>query len=142
VIQESSGVWQQVPGSTVDTTRKVVSGYINHLSIFSAFGTPMAAAPDLSAVRVYPVPYKPNGGNPDQGDPSRGIIFDQLPADSTIKIYTITGRLVAELSASAGDSVSWNARNSSGQDAASGGYLAVVSSPGLRSVVKKLLIIR
>ena len=36
----------------------------------------------------------------------------------------------------------WSGKNSAGEDAASGGYLAVISTPGGGSVVRKLLILR
>lgn len=38
--------------------------------------------------------------------------------------------------------VRWDARNEDGRDVATGAYLAVISAPGQRSVVKKLVIIR
>ena len=46
-------------------------------------------------------------------------------------------------SASAGTgALQWDARNSAGRDVTTGGYFAVVSSPGQKSVVKKFAIIR
>ena len=36
----------------------------------------------------------------------------------------------------------WDARNDAGRNVASGGYFAVVSSPGLGRVVKRLAILR
>jgi hypothetical protein len=146
-LNEATGRWQLVSGSGVDRTNKVVTGLVNHLSIFAAFGG--GAASDLSSVRVYPNPYRPNGGNSDQGvpyspgNPATGIIFDHLPQTVTIKIYTVTGQLVTELQSSDGSGMMhWDARNGSGRDVASGGYLAVFTSPGVSHVVKKMLIIR
>lgn len=110
---------------------------------------PKAAAPDLGRARAYPVPYKPAGGNPAEGkpyspgDPASGIIFDNLPADVAVKIYTLDGRLAAQFGTSAGTgSIRWDARNEAGRDAASGGYFAIISSPGQKSVVRRLLIVR
>jgi subtilisin family serine protease len=138
--------WELVPGSRVDAVRKVVEGQVNHLSIFGAFGS--GAAQGLSSVRVYPMPFKPNGADPDQGrpyspsDPGSGIIFDNLPGNVAVKIYTITGQKVASLgSESSNGKLRWDARNESGQDVATGGYFAVITSPGAR-VVKKILILR
>ncbi|MCX5785278.1 MAG: S41 family peptidase [Elusimicrobia bacterium] len=146
-LNETSGQWEAVSGSTVDTANKVVTGNISHLSIFTSFG--VGAVGGLSTLRVYPVPYRPTGANPDQGrpysagDPSSGIIFDNLPDNATIKIYTVSGRLVKSFSSqNTAGKLRWDARNNAGQNAASGGYITVVSSPGLESVVKKLLIIR
>ncbi len=147
VIDETSGLWEEVPGSKADTARKVVTGQIRHLSIFTAFGT--GAAAGLSTLRVYPIPYRPGSGDPDKGknysssDPNSGIIFDNLPQCAGIKIYTVTGQLVTSFrSDNSNGKLRWDVRNASGQDVATGGYLAVISSPGSADVVKKLLVIR
>ncbi len=143
-----TGQWTKDFASTVDTTSRTVSGLTPHFSVFAIFAGAPAAA-DLSSVRVYPVPFKPNGGNPDEGkpfsagDPTSGIVFDNLPSAVTIKIYTMTGRLVAKFDQSTGaGQLHWDVRNQEGRDVASGGYFAVISSPGYKSVVKKIAIIR
>lgn len=147
-LDESTGRWSKDFESVVDTTNRTVTGNTPHFSVFAVFSG-VAAAGNLDNVRVYPVPFKPNGGNPDQGkpyssgDPASGIIFDNLAANTSIKIYTMTGRLVAKLTSSgAAGLVRWDARNDDGRDVASGGYFAVIEAPGFRSVVKKLAVIR
>ena len=141
VLNEGTGQWGAVPGSTVDATRKVVTGQIGHLSIFTALGA--AVAPDLSTVRVYPNPYKPNSGDPDRGAGSAGIFFDNLPLSATIKIYTVRGQSVASFSSdNTSGELSWDARNGAGRDVATGLYVAVISSPGQASITKKILVIR
>jgi hypothetical protein len=150
VLNEGTNQWNLVPGSVVDTTHKLVTGQISHLSIFTAFGMGAAtAASDLSGVRVYPIPYRPNGGDPNRGhpysasDPNSGIIFDNLPNVVTIEIYAITGRRVARLDTTASSGkVQWNVQNDSGQDVASGGYVAVISSPGSGQITRKIIIVR
>jgi hypothetical protein len=148
VLNETSGLWEEVPGSVVDTFNKVVRGDIGHLSIFAALGTPNWAEPDLGSVRVYPVPFHPsrsqNEGKPySAGDPTSGIVFDRLTDSVTIRIYTVTGQLVRSLSSErSGGRLNWDVRNDSGQDVATGGYIAVLTSPGKGKAVKKLLIIR
>ena len=136
-----------MPGSIADTVNRVVVGQIRHLSIFTAFG--VGAAGGLSTLRVYPIPYRPNGGDADKGkpyssaDPASGIIFDNLPQSVNIKIYTLTGQLVTGFSSdNSNGKLRWNVRNDSGQDVATGGYLAVIRSPGISEVVKKILVIR
>jgi len=139
----SEGRWTQDFSSTLDSVNHLVSGNTPHFSYF-ALMAPLAAS--LDTVRVYPNPYEPDGGNSDKGVPytpgnsQSGIIFDQLPSNSSISIYTITGRLVRTLSGSG--TIQWDARNGNGRDVATGGYVAVVSSPGLGSVIKKILIVR
>jgi hypothetical protein len=143
VLDETSGLWTLVPGSSVDTARKVVSGPIGHLSIFTAFGLSALPAANLDSMRIYPMPYRPNSGNPDLGGGGTGIFFDQLPASASIKIYTLSGRLVTAFDASSTTGkVRWDARNDEGRDAASGPYFAVISSPGSKTVTKKILILR
>ena len=74
---------------------------------------------------------------------SRIISFDNLPQSVKIKIYTLTGQLVTDFgSDNSNGKLRWNARNDSGQDVATGGYLAVISGPGIPKVVKKILVIR
>jgi hypothetical protein len=74
----------------------------------------------LSSVKVFPNPHKAgvHGGN---------VQFDGLPARSTVKIFTVSGRLVRELPA--GESV-WDLRNARGQLAASGIYLFLIELDG------------
>jgi carboxyl-terminal processing protease len=147
VLNETRGLWEVVPGSTADTVNKVVVGQIRHLSIFTAFGA--GASADLSTLRIYPIPYRPNGGDANMGkpysvsDPDSGIIFDNLPQSVTIKIYTLTGQKVTGFSsASSNGKLRWDVRNDSGQDVATGGYLVTIHSPGISTVVKKILVIR
>jgi len=137
------GRWTQDFASALDGTDHLVSGNMPHFSYF-ALMAPLAAS--LDTVRVYPNPYEPDSGDSDKGIPyspgnsQSGIIFDQLPSNCSISIYTITGRLVRTLSGS--DMIQWDAKNGEGQDVATGGYVAVISSPGLGSIEKKILIVR
>lgn len=141
-----AGPWLPDLASTVDTTARTVTGHTSHFSFFALFAT---LAADLDTVAVYPVPFKPNDGSADTGvkysagDPNSGIIFDNLPASVEIKIYTVTGQQVAKVnSASSGGRLQWDVKTDSGKDVASGGYLAVISSPGVKTVVKKLVVLR
>ena len=147
-LNEATGQWSRDFASTVDPASHTVTGLTPHFSTFALMlGTAFSA--DLDSVQVYPVPFKPNGVNADEGrpfstgDPASGIIFANLAMGSQIKIYTLTGRLVSSLdNASIAGTVRWDARNQDGRDVASGAYFAVVSSAGHKSVVKKLVIIR
>ena len=141
-----AGPWKMDFDSVVDLSSHTVTALTPHFSYFGLF-SPLGTKMDQ--VRVYPVPFVPNDKNADNGteytagDASSGIIFDKLPGVVTIKIYTVTGQLVAELgSENSGAKLRWDAKNSDGKPAASGGYLAVISSPGRGSGVKKLLIVR
>lgn len=144
--QTAAGPWLKDLSSSVDAARKTVAGTTPHFSFFAVFA---AAAPDLSSVRVYPVPFMPNDGDNDNGvgyspgDANSGIIFDNLPDAVTIKIYTVTGQSVASMSSQAsGGKVQWDVKNGGGKDAASGLYFAVISSPGRSAVTKKIVVVR
>jgi N-acetylneuraminic acid mutarotase len=143
-----SGQWVQDLGSLVlDASSRTIRGSTRHFSVFAAFA--VKAAEDLDSVRVYPTPFKPYGSDPDEGrayssgDPNSGIFFDNLPAAVTVKVYTVTGRLLAEFSQADGfGRVRWDARSKDGHELATGVYLAVFSMPGKGSVTRKISIIR
>ena len=142
----ASGPWLLLDSTTIDTKKKTISGLTTHFSFFAAFGSPAA---NLDGVQVYPVPYVPNDGKRANGvpytasDPDSGIVFDKLPSVVKIKIFTLSGQLVAELStSSSGGKVQWDVRNSKGSDVTSGGNIAVISRPGNKNVIKKLLVVR
>ena len=147
-LDEATGLWTNMP-ATVNTDSHTITCNTPHFSIFAVIAGGPAPMQNLDTVRAYPVPWKPNGANPDEGKPftagddTSGIIFDHLTFAVTIKIYSLRGRLVAKFETSAGTgAVRWDGTNLDGRDAQSGGYLAVISAPGLKSVVKKLAIIR
>ncbi|MFC1679179.1 fibronectin type III domain-containing protein [Elusimicrobiota bacterium] len=142
-----AGPWVPDLSSSINAASKTVTGLATHFSFFGLFGG--GPAPDLDTVRVYPNPFMPNSGEPSDGvpyssgDPNSGIIFDNLPASVNIKVYTLRGRLVDSFgSDSLTGKVQWDVENRSGQHVASGGYFAVITSPGVSAVVKKVLIVR
>ncbi|MFH1723099.1 MAG: fibronectin type III domain-containing protein [Elusimicrobiota bacterium] len=144
--ESPAGPWKRDLSCSVDLSKRTVTGMTRHFSFFALFAP---AASSLSAVRAYPVPFMPNSGDPDDGapyspgDPDSGIIFDNLPASVEIKVYTLTGQLVAGFgSGSSGNKLRWDVRNDGGEDVASGLYFAVISGSGESPVVKKLLIVR
>ena len=84
-------------------------------------------APDPSVVtpvgtRVYPNPWMASLGAP-------VVTFDGMPAGSSIKIFSISGRLVKTLDAPAG-AVTWDLTNSPGGAVASGYYFYLITGGG------------
>ncbi|MDE2292198.1 MAG: fibronectin type III domain-containing protein, partial [Elusimicrobia bacterium] len=141
-----AGPWSRDLGSSVDAANHCVVGHTPHFSFFGLF---VPAASGLSDVRVYPVPYEPNSGDADRGvpyspgNPNSGIVFDDLPQGASIKIYTVTGQRVASVGdAGSSGKLQWDVKNDRGHDAASGGYIAVISAPGASPVTKKVLVVR
>jgi len=146
VYDAATGAWAKL-ATNVDEGSRLATGNTTHFSFFAVFGVLVAV--NLDSVIIYPAPFKPYGPNPDEGrpyspgNPNSGIIFDNLPEAATIRIYTASGQSVAEhIAANGAGKVQWDARNKDGRELASGGYLAVISSPGHKTVVKKISIIR
>lgn len=104
----------------------------------------------LDRVTVYPNPlyaYNPTVGyysdpnNPKNDEPF--VTFSNLPTEVTIKIYTLSGQLLRVLTKNdPSPFMNWDLKNRDGLRAASGVYLAVVSSPGLGDKVLKFSIIQ
>lgn len=141
------GVWKaDAPGRVVSDEDGTLVADTSHFTLFAAFSP---AALDLSSVRVYPVPWRPNNADPDDGkahnsaDPTSGIIFDNLPPDARLSVYTVAGSLVWEAPGPAqGGLRRWDARTGDGSDVASGVYFLVVTAQGGGTRVEKLVVIR
>ncbi|MBI3296632.1 MAG: hypothetical protein HYZ75_00605 [Elusimicrobia bacterium] len=123
-----------------------LTGASSHFTLFALLSP---AAADLGTLRVYPVPWRPNNADTDDGkawsagDPTSGIIFDNLPPESRLSIYTVAGSLVWEAPGPAqGGLRRWDGRNGDGRDAASGVYFLVVTGPDGNTRVEKLAVIR
>ena len=127
--------WEEL-STDVNTVDNIATATTNHFTIFGLFGS---AAPDLDSVIVYPNPFKPNDKVPETGD-CRGIIFDQLTENATLKIFNLAGELVYEKSGITGK-VQWNAKNESGKEVASGVYIYLITDSG-KKASGKLVIIR
>jgi hypothetical protein len=84
------------------------------------------------------VPFIPSNGH-------REIVFTRLPAKVTIKIFTISGELVQEITkdSSGTDRASWfPVANRNGQPVASGVYIWVVEDNNEQTKIGKLMIIK
>lgn len=106
-----------------------------------ALGTEDPPAADLRGAYAYPNPFKPNSPGRFQ---AAGITFKRLPAAATIRVYAITGRLVAELRKTdrTVDYYEWNVTNSGGRKLASGVYIFYVTAPGVGRAKGKFAVIR
>jgi hypothetical protein len=79
---------------------------------------------------AYPNPLRP------AKYPGIDMTFANLPTDSKIKIFTTTGELVRELAVTPLGESPWNGKNASGQDVASGVYLAFIEGTGGNKTIK------
>lgn len=92
-------------------------------------------ADDLSRMRVFPNPWR---ADRHAGQP---VYFNHLPAGSTVRIYTSSGRLCKTLSAGPGY-VGWDRREEAGSDAGRGVYFYSVSDPAGNHREGKFALIR
>ena len=93
-----------------------------------------SAQVNLASAHCYPVPFMPSRGD-------TVITFTGLTSSAEVRIYTISGRLVRELYKSDfGSKLAWDARNSAGQQVASGVYIYVIKGGG-QTATGKLMII-
>jgi hypothetical protein len=139
--------WQaDFPSQTSSADGFTVSALTPHFTLFALFSPQNS---NLSNVRVYPIPFKPNDGNPDSGkrysagDPTSGIIFDSLTGDAKIRIYTVAGSLVWESpNTIIGGLYQWDGRNGDGREVVSGVYFAVITGTASEPVVRKIVVLR
>ncbi|HDP67239.1 MAG TPA: hypothetical protein ENN20_01915 [Candidatus Marinimicrobia bacterium] len=117
------------------------------------------ATETLDNVKVVPNPYigsaKWNNPSPSDNFPwKHRLQFTNLPADATVKIFTLDGDYVAKVQANktviVGESVNlaspsvaeWDLMTRNNQEAAPGIYMYVVESPSLGEKVGKFIIVR
>jgi hypothetical protein len=100
---------------------------------------------------VYPNPFRPNdrsaasGVEYDAANPrTTGIVFDNLPARVRVEVYSLKGERLFDRTTAVNDGfVTWNVRNSDGQQVASGYYVYVVTDLATgKRVTGKLAVIR
>ncbi len=122
-----SGLWIAVP-TKIDTERK-------QLTITLAEFTPLqlmmlVPSDSVKEARAYPNPFQPNQPGHDQ------ITFDGLPTGTQLKIYTLTGQFVTELTEDGSGKAKWNATNANGAPVASGVYFVRAEGPGGDKILK------
>ncbi len=125
-LNETTNDWELVSNSVLDKTIHAVKAQVPHLSIYTALGT--ISAPDLNNVKVYPNPWEPGTGGPQD---SANVVFENLTDLATIKVFTLTGRLVKRIEkvAADGNAKFWDGTNDDGRKVASGVYYYLVTNP-------------
>jgi len=139
-----SGSWSTADDSADLSARELAPGYYKIVvCAYDANGivSPSAQAfvdlvpADLAAVRVHPNPWRADRHT---GAP---ITFDQLASNSTVTIFTVSGRRVRMLSANP-TSAGWDLTNDAGDRVASGVYLYLVRDDQGQKAMGKLAVIR
>jgi hypothetical protein len=119
----------RVSGSTVDSANNVVRASVGHFSFFAIFIA--GNATNLQGVSIYPNPFVPYDGNPDNGVPyspgnaNSGVMFTNLPANVSVDVYTVSGARVTTLHTNAAGTWQWDVRGDDNRELASGVYLIV-----------------
>lgn len=101
-------------------------------------GSGQAATPNLDSAHPYPNPYMPSKGH-------ASVTFTHLPTQVTIRVYTLAGELVQEMSKNnvAADQVAWQpVNNKQGQPLASGVYLYTIAAADGQTKTGKFMVIR
>lgn len=134
-------VWNPERNSVTDRVANTVYLDTSHFSIY-ALGSLASAVGEIDTVFAYPNPYKPgSSGSFGQSALGEGIVFESMPANAKVKVYSLAGGLVRELADDDGDGrCLWDARNADGSRAASGVYIYVVSSGGSKKVGRVAII--
>ncbi len=116
----TSGIWSPLV-STVDSANGLVAARVDHFSLFQIMLA--SASSNLGSVRIFPNPLRPSLGQ-------TAVTFANLPQGARVRIYTLTGELLRDLSADSAGLASWDGANSSGRKVASGVYPVFVQGGG------------
>jgi hypothetical protein len=119
-----------------------VPGLLVQVNVTSAAQI-VAAEADLSRVHTVPDPYYATSTF-DLGPINKELQFVNMPAQGTIRIYSLSGVLVDVINHNdpiGGGVAKWNLRNRSNQFVASGVYLFHVSTPDGKSHIGKFTVV-
>jgi hypothetical protein len=138
LLDEGRKLWVKQTGASLNAAARSVSLPVSHFSNYALMALPDL---DLDPVYAYPVPFRPNAGNPARyGSWTDLITFTNLPAYGKLRIYTVTGALVRELDI-VPPSMKWDVKNSAGETAASGVYLWEITA-GTNRKTGKIVVIK
>ncbi len=112
-------LYSSVSGQTVNAVTP-------HLSIFQVMA--QSPATDISAVMVSNNPFRPSQGQ-------TTMDFAHAPAGVRLRIYTVRGELVKDLSTNVSGMASWDGTNRSGRGVASGGYFVLIQGAGQEKTI-------
>jgi hypothetical protein len=106
--------------TTIDPGLRKITAELNHFSIYQLII--LNPSSDLNNIKVFPNPFYPNRSG--QGM----ITIINLPENSNIKIYTLSGQKIYETRSDSTGTAYWDGKNSKGQMAGSGVYLCYIKS--------------
>ena len=126
VYNAALGVWIPL-NSQFNPSSGVLTASVNHLTIFAV----VESAPSASggALIVYPNPFRAARGD-------TGVTFVNLAAGASLRVYTLRGEEVKELTANASGQAFWDATNRSGAGVATGVYFVLIQGSGKTQTIK------
>lgn len=137
-LQEGKSLWVRNSETQVDPLGHVASAKLQRFSIYSLVG---GQDTDVSNVFAYPVPFRPNIGNPGlYGTWSTGITFTNLPSQGSIRIYNVAAERVREMPVGSAATLQWDVRNERGEKVGSGVYIWELRSGNNRKTGKMMVI--
>ena len=116
---------------------------LSYIVQISEAGTQLVGKPDLTNVHTVPDPFLASSQY-DLGTTEHRIQFVNLPAEATIRIYTLTGILVDVVDhsdSSGGGRAEWDLRNRNDNFIASGVYFFNVATPDGDEYVGKFTVV-
>ncbi len=114
--------------SNSDASQDLVTAATDRFSAFEIMGIGTLAG-SAQEIEISNNPIRPARGITD-------TTFSNLPANSSLTIYTISGLLVKKLTADSTGVAKWDATNSSGRMVASGVYFVLVRGNGTTKTLK------
>jgi hypothetical protein len=109
----------------VDAAANRAEAETGHLSLFHLMR--LAPSASVAAAVVFPNPFQPSKGH-------RAVQFDRLPVGARVRVYTLAGELVRELTADATGAATWER-----PDPASGVYFIHLEDEGGKHVMKMVI---
>ena len=132
-VVSSSLIRFQTPAGSVGAKDVTVSNPGGQSATLSGgFTYRVGSGQTVSEGKAYPNPYRPDRT-------SGAMTIGPIPADSEVKIYSLSGELVREIRASSIGAAEWDARNQSGESVSSGVYLAHIRGGGGSKTVKLVI---
>ncbi len=133
---EASALWVMVP-SAVDVSGNRIIATLDHFSSYSPFFATAGAS--VSDGIVFPQPWE--AGDPAGAYGAQTLTFANYPDGTRVRLMSLTGELIWEGSAGANGVLTWDGRNKSGRNVASGTYYAIIEAAGSRKV-RRVVVIR
>jgi hypothetical protein len=109
---------------------------LDHFSSYSPFFATAGAS--VSDGIVFPQPWE--AGDPGGAYGAQTLTFANYPDGTKVRLMSLTGELVWEGSAGANGVLTWDGRNKSGRNVASGTYYAIIEAAGSRTVRRAVVI--